>query len=87
MRTVRFIDQHEDVAAFIADFALSTSGFELINNRGDDARLIVANQFQQMFAGFSLHYRLAAGMESFVNLVVQVYAICHQHNLGIDYLR
>lgn len=83
LATMAFIDQYEDIRIGVLTLHCFYGVFELVNDRGDDKRLVPLQQLAQVFAGFRL-LRLAATMlERVVDLIIQVNAISNKYDLII----
>ena len=74
LAAMAFVDQHEDIGAFIHQLALVQAGTEFVDQGGDDRRFRL-QQFQQVLAGTRLHRLQAGGAEGLADLIVQVGAV------------
>jgi len=78
-----FIYQHKDIRIIIPYGLTPNRGIKFVNHGGDDALLILAQHFRQVFAGASLFHLFSTGLERFVDLIVQIDPVCDQHNFVI----
>jgi len=67
---VAFIHQHKDIGVVVTRVLTPNRGIEFVNHGGDDALLVFAQHFRQVFAGASLFHFFTAGVERFVDLIV-----------------
>jgi len=81
--TVAFVHQREDVRVIVAHGIPAHRSLKLIDDRGDDLRLVAGDEFSQVPARLRLLGLSAAMPKGPVNLVVQVHAIGHQDDLEI----
>src|SRR5262245_54928549 len=83
LASIAFIHQDKDIGIVIAHGILAYRGLEFINNRGDDALLVITNKLRQVSTSPGLQGFRAAMAKSLVDLVIEVHAVGDQDDLKI----
>ena len=83
LAAVALVDEDEDLRMSVAHAGLADRQLELVDDRGDDPRLVVSKQLGQVPAGLRLYGLDAAVVEGPVDLIVEIDPVRDQDDLEV----